>query len=142
MVIHIGQEPKKHWFPPPETAPNWQFGFSSSGWTDNELGLTWLRDIFIPDTARAGKRRLLILDGHKSHESGRFQYLCMRNDISLIYLPSHASHILQPLDMGPFSPLGHFYKKEVHNFTPTGFATFDRATFTKVYQIARPKAFY
>jgi hypothetical protein len=40
-----------------------------------------------------------------------------------------------------FSPLGGYYKKEVHKFTPTGFATFNRATFTKIYQIARPKAF-
>lgn len=72
MVIYIGQEPEDHWFPPSETAPNWVFGFSSSGWTNNELALIWLRQIFIPNTIRAGKRRLLIIDGHKSHETGRF----------------------------------------------------------------------
>ena len=141
MVIHIGREPEDHWFPPTHDAPNWEFGFSTSGWTDNELSLQWLRRIFIPMTARPGKRRLLIVDGHGSHEAGLFQYECMKNDISLVYLPAHASHILQPLDVGPFSPLGGYYRKEVHNFTPTGFATFDRATFTKVYQIARPRAF-
>jgi hypothetical protein len=56
--------------------------------------------IFIPQTARPGKHRLLIVDGHGSHETGKFQYLCMRNNISLVYLPSHASHILQPPDVG------------------------------------------
>ena len=141
MVIHIGKEPEDHWFPPSHTAPDWLYGFSSKGWTDNKLALLWLRQIFIPETARPGKRRLLILDGHESHDTGMFQYLCMRNDISLIYLPSHASHILQPLDVGPFSPLASYYVKEVHNFTPTGFATFDRATFTSIYQITRPRAF-
>jgi hypothetical protein len=65
----------------------------------------------------------------------------MRNKISLVYLPFHAFYVLQPLNIGPFSPLGGYYRKEVYNFTLIGFATFDRATFTKVYQITRPKAF-
>jgi hypothetical protein len=141
MVIHIGKDVKDHWFPPTEHTPDWEFGFSTAGWTDDELALYWLRRIFIPQTYRPNKHRLLVLDGHHSHESGMFQYECLRNAISLVYLPSHASHVLQPLDVGPFSPLGGYYRKEVHNFTPTGFATFDRATFTKVYQLARPRAF-
>ena len=141
MVIHIGKDVKDHWFPSTEDTPDWEFGFSTTGWTDSELALHWLRRIFIPQTHRPGKHRLLLLDGHRSHESGLFQYECLRNEISICYLPSHASHILQPLDVGPFSPLGGYYRKEVHNFTPTGFATFDRATFTKIYQLARPRAF-
>jgi DDE superfamily endonuclease len=94
MVIHIGKDPKQDWFPPSVTAPDWQFGFSLSGWTNDELALIWLRDIFIPQTARPEKRRLLIIDGHGLHETGKFQYLCMRNNISLVYLSFHASHIL------------------------------------------------
>jgi hypothetical protein len=108
MIIHIGKEPQDHWFPPTHLAPDWEYGFSTSGWTDNELSLLWFRRIFIPQTARAGKRRLLILNGHGSHETGAFQFECMRNEISLVYLPSHASHVLQPLDVGPFSPLGGY----------------------------------
>jgi DDE superfamily endonuclease len=81
------------------------------------------------------------MDGHGSHETGKFQYLYMRNNISLVYLPSHASHILQPLDVSPFSPLAQYYRNELHRFTPTGFATVDRATFTTIYQLVRPIAF-
>jgi DDE superfamily endonuclease len=69
------------------------------------------------------------MDGYGLHKTGKFQYLCIQNNISLIYLPSHASHILQPLDIGPFSPLAHYYK-ELHRFTPTGFTAVDRAAFT------------
>ena len=65
----------------------------------------------------------------------------MRHNISLVYLPSHASHILQPLDVGPFSPLAHYYKKELHRFTPIGFAIIDQAIFIKIYQIIRLIAF-
>ena len=39
MVIHLGKNPKDHWFPPTQDAPDWHFGFSTSGWTDNELAL-------------------------------------------------------------------------------------------------------
>jgi hypothetical protein len=130
MIIHIGKDPKQDWFSPSATTPDWKFGFSSSGWTNDELALIWLRDIFISQTARLGKHRLLIVDDHGLHEIGKFQYLCMRNNISLVYLPSHASYILQPLDVGSFSPLAYYYKKELHKFTFTGFITVDRATFT------------
>jgi hypothetical protein len=94
MVIYIGKDPKQHWFPLSITALDWKFGFFPSGWTNDELALIWLYDIFIPQTARPGKRRLLIMNGHGLHETGKFQYLYMRNNISLVYLPSHASHIL------------------------------------------------
>jgi hypothetical protein len=48
MAIHIGKEPEDHWFPPTHLTPDWEYGFSTSGWTDNELALLWLRRIFIP----------------------------------------------------------------------------------------------
>jgi hypothetical protein len=57
-----------------------------------------------------------------------------------VWLPPHASHKLQPLDVGPFSSLANHYGKAVQKYTPTGFATINRATFTTLYQEVRPKA--
>jgi hypothetical protein len=60
-----------------------------------------------------GSRRLLILDGHESHKSLAFQDLCEQNRIITLCMPPHASHILQPLDVGCFAPLKQAYKKEI-----------------------------
>jgi hypothetical protein len=42
---------------------------SPNGWTTNEIGLRWLKNLFIPATSSqtTGKYRLLVLNGHGSH---------------------------------------------------------------------------
>jgi 4-hydroxybenzoate polyprenyltransferase len=35
------------------------------------------------------------------------------NNIQLLFLPSHTSHVLQPLDLAVFSPLKTSYRKQV-----------------------------
>jgi hypothetical protein len=62
---------------------------------------------------RLGARRLLILDGHESHHSTEFEQYCQEHDIITLCMPAHASHILQPLDVGCFGPLKKAYGKEV-----------------------------
>lgn len=48
----------------------------------------------------------------------------------LLFLPSHSSHVLQPLDLSVFSPLKQFYRKELSNqqiqsdLSPIGKVTF------------------
>jgi hypothetical protein len=43
---------------------------------------------------------LIIMDGHSSRSSGKLFSLCMSENIDLLCLPSHISHIIQPLDCG------------------------------------------
>ena len=40
-------------------------------------------------------------------------YLCYQHNIHLLYLPAHASHVLQPLDQSVFGPLKAAYKMEL-----------------------------
>ncbi|KAH6497936.1 hypothetical protein HBI58_041530 [Parastagonospora nodorum] len=47
-----------------------------------------------------GAYRLLIIDGHESHDSLEFQQYCKDNKIITICMPPHSSHLLQPLDVG------------------------------------------
>ena len=80
----------------------------------NELGVEWLKH-FIKHTEGkvVGARRLLILDGHESHHSLEFQELCKENNIYTLCMPPHSSHLLQPLDVGCFSPLKRAYSREI-----------------------------
>ena len=62
-----------------------------------------------------GSHRLLAIDGHKSHDSLAFQDYCKENKIITIYMPPHSSHLLQPLDVGYFSPLKIAYGRQAEN---------------------------
>lgn len=54
-------DPKKH---------SLYVGVSPTGWTNDDLGVEWLKKVFDPPTERKARRkyRLLILDGHGSHD--------------------------------------------------------------------------
>ena len=88
---------------------------SPNGWTDQELGSTWLRNDFDPATQdkAAGEYRLLILDGYNSHCTFTFCKYAADNKIIIICLPSHTTHALQPCDVGAFGPLAQSWKREV-----------------------------
>jgi hypothetical protein len=60
-----------------------------------------------------GKRRLLLLDGHGSYLTARFIAFCIDKTIDLVVLPLYTSHILQPLDVGVFSPLKRALSTEI-----------------------------
>jgi hypothetical protein len=57
------------------------------------------------------------MDGHSSHITGDMIALCMENDIGLLILPPHCSHLLQPLDVGVYGPLKRFHTQEVDHYT-------------------------
>lgn len=89
------------------------FAFSPSSWTNDKLGLAWLKDIFDWYTKEKARRRwrLLILDGHGSHLTMEFINYCDDNKILLIIYPPYSTHSLQLLDVRIFSPLATAYSK-------------------------------
>jgi hypothetical protein len=91
---------------------------SSSGWTNNDIGLAWPEQVFDRCTREKtrGSYRLLILDGHGSHISMDFIDYCNRNRILLAILPPHSTHTLQPLDVAMFKPLSTAYSAELSKY--------------------------
>ena len=57
-----------------EPYQGWKFTATDNGWTSDATTLKWLQKVFIPQTAPRDPKepRLLILDGHKSHETLEF----------------------------------------------------------------------
>jgi DDE superfamily endonuclease len=136
-LIFIGNTLEDHMFPKIEELSDIIWAFPPKGWTDSELAVDWLHHVFILKTSKQDRHSILILDNHNSHIIGEFQYYCLKHDIHPLYLPAHASHKLQPLDVGPFSPLSATYERLVQNYTPTGFATLNQVVFMKLYTQAR-----
>jgi hypothetical protein len=91
---------------------------SQSGWTNNELGLAWLKQVFKRFTReKAGyKWRLLILDGHGSHLTMNFIEYCYQQRILLAVFLPHSTHSLQPLDVVMFKPLSSAYSHSLTTY--------------------------
>lgn len=100
---------------------------------------------FEPQTRKTlkGKYRLLIFDGHASHISTKVIQFCISNDIILLCLPAHTTHILQPLDVGFFQPLQSAYGKHLAEWTKyaggLGYSM-DKTDFIRLIQMARKNA--
>ena len=58
---------------------------------------------------------MLIIDGHKSHNSLEFQQYCKDNKIITLCMPLYSSHLLQPLDVGCFAPLKKAYGRQAED---------------------------
>jgi hypothetical protein len=91
---------------------------SPSGWSNNDIGLQWLKQVFDPATKAKARSsyRLLLTDGHQSHLTMDFIDYCDRNKILLAIFPPHATHTLQPLDVALFKPLSTAYSNELSSF--------------------------
>ena len=144
LVIYKGKSMQQQWFATDlKRFASWQFTCTENGWTTHGTAVEWLRDLFLPCSVpfQSKAARLLVIDGHGSHETDEFMRLCMENNIYLLFLPPHASHVLQPLDLTVFSPLKAAYRK------PSGSSTTDnetsvasKAAFLESYYKARQMA--
>ena len=89
--------------------PNTQFECSETGWVNTEIYLKWLH--FFVKNIPPTRPVLLIEDGHASHLSIEAIEFARANNVHLLCLPSHTTHVLQPLDIGVFKSFkSHFSK--------------------------------
>lgn len=82
---------------------------TDSGWINDTTFENWVETIFIPDVnlkrlayGKPDAPVLLWVDGHGSRSSTKAQDLLLAAGVTMVVIPSHTSHILQPLDCGVF----------------------------------------
>ena len=73
---------------------------SDNGWIMKYLFFEWFK-MFV-QMIPPSKPVLLVLDGHGSHITIDVIEYARENKIHMLCLPSHTSHVLQPLDVGVF----------------------------------------
>ena len=94
--------------------PGTLFACSDNGWINQQLYLQWF-EFFVASIPPACPV-LLIEDGHASHISLEVIKLAQENDIHLLCLPSHTTHLLQPLDVGVFKSMKSQFNKACKHF--------------------------
>lgn len=95
VVIFKGKSVQLQWFSK-EFSEDWYVKASENGWSSNSIALEWLESVFIPETAPndASEARLLVSDGRGSHSTPEFMWQCFQNNIFLLFIPPHASHVM------------------------------------------------
>ena len=97
LLMFKGKGVQQQWFPVIlKDYKGWEFTATENGWTTDTTALEWLQKVFIPQTAPRdpSEARLLILDGHGSHETTEFMWECFSHNIHLLFLLVHTSHVL------------------------------------------------
>jgi len=125
------------------TIPNtFLIGVSDTSYSNDNLALKRLSH-FEAFSAKCQVRswRLLILDGHDSHSTREFITFRDEHQILLFCLPSHCTHLLQPLDVVVFQPYKHYHSEAVDTATRTGCSQFDKIEFFTAIESIRTQTF-
>ena len=144
QIIFKGKAHMVNWYNNlPDEAKQWRFSSSPNGWSDKELALDWLKNVFEPGSKKISddRTRLLILDGHLSHTTPEFFKFCREKSIKLLILPPHTSHVTQPLDVSIFGPLKTRYSQEVEKAGRNGIEAIPKSRFISLYCATRHATF-
>lgn len=105
LIIFKSKNLWDQWFPRKEDEyPNTSYVAAPKGWMNAEIFENWFRGTFIQSISEE-RPVLLIFDGHTSHVSPEVILCALENQIIILKLPPHTSHILQPLDVCCFRGL-------------------------------------
>ena len=120
LIIHKGQRVQETW---QLKAPgNMKIAATERGYITkskfHEYGLHFVK--FLKANGLADKTNLLIIDGHKSHLYNLPLYEAMRaNNIEILTIPPHTSHLLQPLDSVPFAQFKKYWESNLMKYNNT-----------------------
>ncbi|MES9884670.1 MAG: helix-turn-helix domain-containing protein [Sedimenticola sp.] len=89
--------------------------FQKNGWMNDEIGEKWFEGVFLKHCG-PHRPQILILDGHSSHETLTIIEKAIEENISILSLPPHSTHYLQPLDRSVFGALKTVYNQNCSDF--------------------------
>ena len=148
LIIYKGVAHYMGWYQHLDSLINickdWKFTYSKTGWNNSFLSVKWLEHF---DNITKGRLvstqqyRFLILDACEIHIHIDFIEYCISHCIIAYCLPSHTTHLLQPLDIGLFSPLQKSYGKEVDCLIRFGNVAINKANFLPLLVKARTKTY-
>ena len=70
-----------------------------------------------------------MLDNYGSHLTEEFFLHCFQAKITILPLPPHTTHKLQPLDVGVFQPYKHFHQADVLKLVNYGVINYGKLDF-------------
>ena len=131
MLILAGKNHLEKWFQEEIDLPsNTLFAVSDSGSSNDELSMHWIHH-FNRHSARhqKGAWRMLIMDGHGTHNHLDYINYCWQHNIIPFLFPPHTTHLLQPLDVVCSQPMKHYHSTAIHTAVQLGDLEFNKVEF-------------
>ena len=94
--------------------PNTHYNTSASGWMEADSFFEWFESLFLK--YKQSGACVLFFDNHNSHITLKLVNLAIKNNVHLICIPPHTSHVFQPLDVAAYKPLKSSWRKIVHEY--------------------------
>ena len=91
-------------------------GLSRKGFVTQQLFQQWFSTNFL-QYANKARPLLLILDNHTTHIDVKVLKEAKQNDVIMICIPPHTSHLFQPLDVGVFHQMKEYFRKLASAYT-------------------------
>lgn len=107
LVIFKGKYVWSEWV---HKDPNSKTNYAATkrGWMETEVFENYFIKTFVPDTRLNiphNQPILLLYDGHSTHITVKIIEHARANNTTIIKLPPHSSHLLQPLDLSVMKPM-------------------------------------
>lgn len=88
-----------------------------SGWIQTDIFTEWFRHFLLHVKPTEEDPAVLVLDGHFTHTRNiELINLARENHVSIVCLPPHSTHKMQPLDVAFMGPLKTFYAQEIESW--------------------------
>jgi len=142
FLIFSGTTHQSSWYNNSELDSDTTIAVFHSGYFNHQLSLDWLHH-FEKHTRKLtkGTKRLLLLDGCRSHHTIEFVQFCDNNGIIPFGFPPHTTHILQPLDVVVFQPYKHYHAKALDVAVRDGCAGYNEVEFLSTISEIRRQTF-
>ncbi|XP_037300056.1 uncharacterized protein LOC119190892 [Manduca sexta] len=88
------------------------YAASKRGWMETDIFFNYMSKVVIPVLAE-NKPSLMIYDGHSTHVNSKVVSLAAANGITILKLPAHTSHLLQPLDLAVFRSFKSIWDQKI-----------------------------
>lgn len=97
---------------------NWSVGISDNGWQTQHTFFDYISNVFCKWISDNNIKLpiIMFIDGHKSHISLTLSEFCSAHQIELVALYPNATHIIQPMDVVVFKPLGAAWEMKVKDW--------------------------
>lgn len=114
LIVFKGKYVYEQWIARNKEEYDFDISYAASkrGWMETEIFYNYMSKIIIPGL---GNERpvLMVYDGHSTHVDDRVVALAAANNLTILKLPAHTSHLLQPLDLAVFKSFKSIWDKKL-----------------------------
>jgi len=103
LIIFKGKSVWGKWIGDNSSFAGTTYAATNNGWMEKEVFLNYFEKSFLKTTSPSPENPiLLIYDGHLSHVDLSLMEMAVKNNVTILLLPPHSSHLLQPMDLAVF----------------------------------------